>query len=222
MKPVLGIFAHPDDEVFGPGGTLAKFAKEGRDVYLICVTDGDAGENGLDKKERALGEIRREELQESAEVLGIRKVFFLGYKDGSLSNNLYHEIADKIQKIVEEIKPEIIMTMEPRGVSGHLDHIAVSMITSFVFEKVKDASELWYYAMTEESRSVQDPYFIYFPPGYKKSEISKTVSIDEVFDQKVQAMHKHQSQKSDIDKILGKFLKLPKEENFIILTRGKR
>ena len=98
MKPIVGVFAHPDDEAFGPGGTLASFAKE-RDVYTICVTNGDAGQNSSGKT-KELAQIRRDELLASAEVLGIKKVFFLDYKDGTLCNNLYHEIAGKIQTIL--------------------------------------------------------------------------------------------------------------------------
>ncbi|HSX09239.1 MAG TPA: PIG-L deacetylase family protein [Candidatus Saccharimonadales bacterium] len=215
MKPVIGIFAHPDDEVFGPGGALALFAKEGRDTYIICVTDGDAGENSSDDP-RSLGEIRREELQHSAKALGVKEVFFLDYKDGTLSNSLYHEVADKIKIILERLDPEIILTMEQRGVSGHLDHIAVSMISSYVFEHMPSIREIWYYVLTEQARSLQAPYFIYFPPGYKPAEISKTLDISPVWDQKVDAMHQHKSQKHDMDKIIGQFMKRPKEEYFII------
>jgi LmbE family N-acetylglucosaminyl deacetylase len=215
MKPIVGIFAHPDDEVFGPGGTLATFAKSGRDVYLICVTDGDAGMNSS-KKTKELGEIRREELEASAKIIGVKKIFFLGYKDGSLNNNLYHEIAGKIQTILEKLKPEIMLTLEHRGVSGHLDHIAVSMISSFVFEKLETIKEIWYYAMTEKARSMQPSYFIYFPPGYKLSEISKTIDITPVWDQKVAAMQQHESQRHDIERLLGMFMKRPKEEYFLI------
>ena len=76
MKPVVGVFSHPDDEVLvGPGGTLAKFAKEGRDVYIICATDGEAGMNS--GKEGDLGDIRRKEMQASAKILGIKDSVFL-------------------------------------------------------------------------------------------------------------------------------------------------
>ena len=220
MKPVVAVFAHPDDEVFGPGGTLAIWAKE-RDVYIIAVTNGDAGENSLtgEAGQRPLSEVRPEELRASAAAIGVKEVFFLGYKDGTLSNNLYHEIAEKVQKKIEELEPEILITYEPRGVSGHIDHIAVSMITSFVFERVTLVQELWYYCMSEYARSFQKPYFIYFPPGYKDEEISKIVNIEEVWEQKVEAMQKHKSQKHDIDNILGVFQKRKKEEYFIILNR---
>jgi N-acetylglucosamine malate deacetylase 2 len=221
MRPVVGVFAHPDDEVFGPGGTLALFAKEGRDTYIICVTDGDAGQNSSNDHRR-LGEIRREELQKSAKELGVKEVFFLGYKDGTLSNNLYHEVAKKITDILDRLDPEILLTMEHRGVSGHLDHIAVSMISSYVYEHKKSIKEIWYYALTEEARKLQSPYFIYFPPGYKASEINKTVTIGSVWDQKVRAMHQHLSQTHDINRIIGQFMKRPKEEYFFIVNRSTK
>lgn len=217
MEPLVAVFAHPDDEVFGPGGAIATFAKE-RDVYIICVTNGDAGMNSSDDT-RELGEIRKEEMLASTKILGIKKIFFLGYKDGSLNNNLYHEIAGKIQKILEELHPDILLTFEPRGVSGHLDHVAVSMITSYIFEKVDFVKELWYYTLTEFARSFYKQYFIYFPPGHKESEISKTIDITPVWEQKVAAMYKHRSQKHDIDRLLGIFQKRPKEEYFIILHK---
>lgn len=219
MKPIVGIFAHPDDEVFGPGGTLAEFAIQGRDVYLICVTDGDAGENSINDS-RQLGEIRREELEHSATILGIKEVFFLGYGDGTLSNNLYHEVAEKIEKILQKLQPEIILTMEPRGVSGHLDHMAVSMITSFVFEKLSFVTELWYYVLTAKARDLYPDYFIYFPPGYAASEIDKVLDISSVWEKKEKAMQAHTSQKHDIDRLLGIFLQLPKEEHFLLLTKN--
>src|SRR6266480_592737 len=106
MKPVVGIFAHPDDEAFGPSGTLAKFANEGRDVYIICVTRGEAGDNNSDKT-HDLKDIREEELEASAKELGVKEVFFLDFKDGTLSNNVYHEVADKLEEQLEKLEPEI-------------------------------------------------------------------------------------------------------------------
>jgi LmbE family N-acetylglucosaminyl deacetylase len=217
MKPLVAVFAHPDDEAFGPGGTLATFVKE-RDVYVICVTDGDAGKNSSTKT-KSLAEIRKDEIEESTKILGIKQVFFLGYKDGTLCNNVYHEIAEKIEKLISPIKPEILLTFEPRGVSGHIDHMAVSMITSFVFERSAFVKELWYYCLSRHARGLQESYFIYFPPGYKDSEIDRVVDVTPVWKQKLTAMHKHESQKHDIDRILKTFEKRTKEEYFLILRK---
>src|SRR6266404_5171494 len=202
MKSVVGVFAHPDDEAFGPSGTLAKFAKEGRDVYIICVTRGEAGQN-LSDKTQDLQDIREEELQKSAKELGVKEVFFLDFKDGTLSNNLYHEVAGKIQEQLEKLEPEIVITLEPHGVSGHLDHIAVSFITTYVFEKLSFIKELWYFCITQEAQKVNmqhlGEYFIYFPSGYKKDDITKTIDVSSMWEQKIAEMKQHESQKPDVD-----------------------
>jgi LmbE family N-acetylglucosaminyl deacetylase len=217
MKPVVAIFAHPDDEAFGPSGTLAQFAKE-RDVYIICVTDGSEGLNSGDKT-RELSEMRKEELLASAKLLGIKKVFFLGYKDGSLSNNLYHDVAEKIQKILGDLQPECLITYDMRGLSGHLDHIALSFISTYVFEQLSFINELWYFCITKQRRDLVTDYYIYFPPGYKKEEIDKTVNISDVWDLKIQAMQQHASQIHDVEKNLKAYGELPKEENFLVKKR---
>lgn len=218
MSTVLGVFAHPDDEAFGPAGTLAKLSKE-HDVYTVCITNGEAGINSSDKK-GSMADIRREELLEAGKILGVHETFFLDYKDGSLSNNLYHELASKIQNIVDDLKPEILLTYEPRGVSGHIDHVASSLITSFVFEKAQSVKELWYYCNSEAVRATVKSYFIYWPPGYKDSEISKTVNIEMLWDTKIKAMNCHRSQMHDVEKILARYKNLPKEESFIILKKA--
>ncbi|HWY79985.1 MAG TPA: PIG-L deacetylase family protein [Candidatus Sulfotelmatobacter sp.] len=222
MKPVVGIFAHPDDEAFGPGGTLAQFVKEGREVYVICVTRGDAGENHSDKT-HDIRNIREEEVKASASILGVKDVLFLNFKDGTLSNNLYHEVAVKLQEQIEKLQPEIIITLEPRGVSGHLDHIAVSFITTYVFKKLLFVKELWYSCLTEEGKKhlvkQLGNYFVYFPQGYKKSEITKIVDVSDVWEQKIAAIINHESQKPDVEAYLKAFQDLPHEEYYIVITR---
>ena len=217
MSTVVGIFAHPDDESFFTGGTLAHMAKD-NDVYTICVTNGERGENSSNKRGE-LAEIRKEELLEAGKILGVRETFFLDYQDGTLSNNLYHEIAEKIQKITDTLAPETLLTFEPRGISGHIDHMAVSMITSYVFEKSDYAKELWYFCNSDKLKEPLDEYYIYWPPGYKDSDISKTIDIAPVWETKVSAMIAHQSQIHDVMRILKRFETQPKEENFIIFEK---
>ncbi len=211
MKTVIGIFAHPDDEAFGPSGTLALLSKDSN-VYLICATNGDAATG---KSDPNLGKIRQEELEASANVLGIKEVFFLNYPDGELRNNIYHEVAGKIKAIVDKLNPEVIITQEPRGISGHIDHVFISMVSSFVFEKSPDTKEIWYKVIDEKERELLKDYYIYFPPGYKKSEINKVVDVSSVMDQKIRAISQHVSQKKDVKWILDSLEKLPKEEYFI-------
>lgn len=216
-KVVVGIFAHPDDEAFGPGGTLAKLSKT-HDVYLLCVTKGEAGKSPSQIKK--LGEIRAKELRRSAKILGVKKVYFLGFKDGTLSNNLYHELSAKIKRHLMKLKPQTLITFEPQGVSGHIDHITVSMATSFVFWKLPFIKNLWQFCrLYSKERFEKQDYFIYFPPGYKRNEIDRIVKTDDFWETKVKAMMCHKSQLGDIKRILKFMEKMPKEEYFLVIRK---
>ncbi len=218
MNTVVGIFAHPDDETFGPGGTIAKLAKENK-TYIICATRGD-GKMGNRKKEIELGKMRKKELLLSAEILGVTDVFFLGYKDGSLSHNIYHEVAEKVLKLLKSVKPDTLITFEPRGVSGHIDHIVMSMITSYVFPEVKSAKKLMKYCLPTDRRNLlAKGYFIHFPFGYTEEEIDEVVDISDVWEKKVKAMHAHKTQMHDVNRILSKTKNLPKEEAFLVIEK---
>ena len=218
MKPLVCIFAHPDDEAFGPGGTIAKFAKV-RDVYLICTTKGEMGSRKNGKMGKNLGDLRADELRKSAKVLGIKKVFFLGFRDGTLSNNLYHGLARKIENIVRRLRPDTLVTYEPRGVSGHIDHIAVSMISNYVFERLPFIKKLMQFCITAERAKMCKRYFVYRPPGYKKSEIDLTINVEDTWNSKTRAMLQHQSQIGDVKRSIKIGSKFPKQENFLIRTK---
>lgn len=214
---IVAVFAHPDDEAFGPAGTLALLAKD-HDVYIFCATRGEAGQNNS-KVRQHIAAIRESELHQSARILGVKKVLFLGFEDGRLSNNLYHKLAKAIKIRLDELKPETVITYEPRGVSGHLDHIAVAMVTTYVFYKSDYIRTLMYYCINEKRRERTKEYYIYFPPGYKQSEIDKTYDISSVWDKKVAAMNAHQSQQHDVDVIYEEIKDLPKKEHFLITEK---
>ncbi len=216
-KVVVCVFAHPDDEAFGPSGTIYKLAKK-NDVYILCATKGQAGQDSRSETGISLTTRRAQELKRSAKILGVKKVYFLGFKDGTLSNNLYHKLAAKIKTHLELLKPETVITFEPHGVSGHIDHITVSMTTTFVVNKLLFVKELWYHCIKQELASFMNDYFIYFPPGYKSSEIDKVVDVKDVWDIKVKAMHEHESQKHDAEIILKVAANFPKEEYFLVKT----
>src|SRR3972149_8828237 len=110
MKKILAVFAHPDDETFGPGGTLAKYAQEGVEIHLLCATRGERGEWSASAKASAgkqekIHHIREKELLRSAKILGIKKVEFLNFVDGYLCNSNYHDLAQKIITKIKSFKP---------------------------------------------------------------------------------------------------------------------
>lgn len=217
-KTIVCIFAHPDDEAFGPGGTIAQLARE-NDVYVICATKGEAGKCEPNR-ETPLEHQRAEELQASARVLGVKEVFFLGFRDGELCNNKYHELAEKIEEVLNRLRPEEIMTFELLGVSGHIDHITISMVSSFVFERLEFIKKIWYFCISQEMVQKHEHYFIYIPPGYKLSEVNLINDVTDAWDLKLQAMREHKSQSDDADMLLKNMGDLLKQEMFLVRKKS--
>lgn len=109
-----------------------------------------------------------------------------------------------------------VISFEMRGVSGHIDHVAISMITTYLFEKKKYIDEVWYFCISKEHRSLIDDYFICFPPGYEKDEVDEIVDVSEVWSQRIQAINCHTSQEKDMRETLSELNILPKEEYFLV------
>lgn len=212
-KKLAVVIAHPDDEAFGPGGTLAYFAKKGVKLHLICVTNGDAVGNKI------LGATRREELIESAEILGISSIRFLDFVDGSLNNNLYHSIESRLKMELDTIKPDTLLTFDTNGVSGHLDHIAVASVTSKLFQELSYVKTILYYCETIGFKDMLGDYFVYVPEGYPPEAIDWTLDVSPVYETKLQAMKAHRSQAHDLKWILEKEKARLKSENFRLRTK---
>ncbi|HEU0296997.1 MAG TPA: PIG-L deacetylase family protein [Anaerolineales bacterium] len=153
-KTILAVLAHPDDESFGLGGTLALYARKGYDTYYLCATRGEAGTvdeehlNGF----KDTAELRTNELMRAAKVLGLKGVFFLGYRDSGMPgteenqhpnaqiNHAVEEVAGHIVKYMRELKPDIVITHDPIGGYRHPDHIQLHKATKLAFERADDAS----------------------------------------------------------------------------------
>lgn len=236
MRKILVVVAHPDDEAFGPGGTIAKYASDGVEVHILSATRGESGQWHEDSKKKhstisnqeeiKICHVREKELRNSARVLGVTNVEFMDFMDGELCNNVYHKIADKIMAKINDYKPQVIITMDRLGVSGHLDHIAVSMITTYAFLKTDAPNKLYYEVMFAKNRQAEkrlDDYFIYFPEGYKKHEITTIIDYSAYYEKKKEAMWQHQSQLKDVKNVLKSMTNRPKEDYFILgQSRGVR
>jgi LmbE family N-acetylglucosaminyl deacetylase len=140
-KRMLAVFAHPDDESFGSGGTLAKYAHQDVQVVLLCVTRGEAGIPGV-KPEEA-GNIRTRELRQAAERLGI-EVYFLDYPDGGLARSKSQTLLEMVACWIDLVQPQVILTFGPDGVSGHPDHITISNIVTQAFDQTYKKGMLLY------------------------------------------------------------------------------
>lgn len=153
-KTLLAVLAHPDDESFGLGGTLALYARKGCDTYLVCATRGEVGT--VDEEHlrgfKDIADMRTAELDCAAAHLGLKDVIYLGYRDsgmpGSEDNKhpnaqVFHsvdEVAGRVVKHIRELKPDVVLTFDPIGGYKHPDHIHIHQATVLAFEKADDAS----------------------------------------------------------------------------------
>jgi len=150
---LMAVFAHPDDESFGIGGTLARYgADPGVRVVLVCATRGEAGEISnpeLASAER-LGEVREQELRCACRTLGVEDLFFLDYRDSGMAGSAENEdpralvqadADEAVAKIVAHIRrerPDVVVTFDENGGYGHPDHIAIHHLTSAAFAAAAD------------------------------------------------------------------------------------
>ena len=227
-KVFIGIFAHPDDESFGPSGTLALQIKDGADVFLVLATDGSGGNNPDNHNQ--LGEVRLQEWRAAGRLLGVKKQFYLGYEDGKLSNNLFVDIANKVEKIIVEICEQYndmaeinLISMDQNGISGHIDHIVMSYVSCFVYTKLRikysQINRLWLTCITREILPEADTSFVFRSKGRSENEIDLSVDITEVYELKKSIMRAHKSQRDDAEMIIARTESSPKKtENFYYFT----
>jgi LmbE family N-acetylglucosaminyl deacetylase len=134
---LMAVLAHPDDESLGVGGTLAKYASEGVEVFLVTATRGDGGRyHGLRSDDPqhpgrlALANIRERELRAAASTLGVREVSILNYQDQQLDRATPAEVIASIAGHIRRVQPHVVVTFGPDGAYGHPDHIAISQFTT--------------------------------------------------------------------------------------------
>lgn len=141
-RRILVVLAHPDDESFPIGATLAKYAAQGARVILVCATRGQAGVPGMDMI--AAGRLRESELRCAAHALGLAEVRFLDYWDGMLYDADEEYMVARLKAIIDEIRPQVVITFGPDGISGHPDHVAISRFTTLAFDQSGAEGALFY------------------------------------------------------------------------------
>lgn len=180
MRPLrlLAVLAHPDDESLGIGGTLAKYAAEGVETFLITATLGQRGRfrGHRDPPEHpgveALARIREQELRAAASVLGLREVALLGYDDQHLDRADPRDAIARIARLVRRMRPQVVITFGPDGAYGHPDHIAISQFTAAALVTAADpefgepdgtpphaASKLYYIAWPQATWTAYEQAF---------------------------------------------------------------
>jgi mycothiol conjugate amidase Mca len=153
-RTLLAVHAHPDDECIGTGGSLARYAAEGVRTILVTCTDGAVGEisdPALATPDN-LAEVRARELDASVQILGIKRLVKLGYRDSGMAGTAdndhpasfnqanLEEAIERVVQVVRAERPQVIVTYDERGGYGHPDHIRAHLVAVAAFEAAADAT----------------------------------------------------------------------------------
>jgi LmbE family N-acetylglucosaminyl deacetylase len=181
---LMGIFAHPDDESLGFGGSLAKYAAEGVETFLVTATRGEAGRFGAAGKGHdpaEVGRVREAELRAAAKVLGVTEVSVLGWPDGGVDRVEPKRAIAEIVSRVRRIRPEVVITFGPEGAYGHPDHIATSQ---FAMAAVMCAADAEYRDDAAAPHRVLKLYYMAWGGGkwtaYQTAFKKLTITVDGV------------------------------------------
>ncbi|MEW6241445.1 MAG: PIG-L family deacetylase [Chloroflexota bacterium] len=176
-QTILAVLAHPDDESFGLGGTLALYARRGYETHLVCATRGEAGMVDAEHMRgyQSIADLREAELRCAAEHLGLKGVYFLGYRDSGMNGSednrhpeaqIQHpveEVAERVVKYIRELGPDVVLTFDPIGGYRHPDHIHIQRAATLAFEKADDAS---FHPEAGAPFKPRALYFQVFPRGF--------------------------------------------------------
>lgn len=231
-RRLLALLAHPDDETFGPGGTIARYAREGARVHLVTATRGEAGQLGdppLATRE-TLGEVREGELRAAASVLGISSLEIYGFGDGRLAATPLDDIVERAVASIRRFRPHVVIGFGPDGVSGHPDHIVMCEAAAAAFEAAGDplrfpglvGAGLLPWApfklyRFEVDQAVFDAWDIPLR-GVPAGSLTTHIDTSAVVDIKIEAFYRHATQAKDYTRILSQdgFREFARRESFIL------
>lgn len=225
-KVIFGIFAHPDDEAFGPSGALLMEKAAGNEIHLICATAGESGVNPDNVPN--LAEVRLEEWRHAGTLIGADSMHHLGYRDGTLCNSNYLDMASKIDALVRNITKDRddieieFMSIDLNGVTGHLDHIAIARIACYVFCNLKKTdprvTRMRLACATREEVPETNCAWLYMEAGRTPEEVDEIIDASAHLDTIKQIMHAHRTQRADCDAHLARLGDHVALNYFLVLT----
>ena len=237
------VLAHPDDETFGTGGTLIRYARDGIEVHSLCLTQGEKGWAGVDDKivpRELVGPTRAQELAEAGRRMGLASVTCLRYPDGGLADVNEEWVVRDIVRWLRLVRPEVVIIWGPDGGYGHPDHIAAGERALKAIELAgvqRHEPELgahWHakrcYRFVASAELIDRlsslmPAFAQYietlavkPERWTRDRLGAVIDIGAVLDAKVHAMDAHQTQAPDLRMWETARAKLPEiftDETFI-------
>jgi LmbE family N-acetylglucosaminyl deacetylase len=220
-RSVACVFAHPDDDTYGAGGSLALHAGEDLRVTVVLATSGEAG--GIADPSLAsrgtLGVVREQEELASWRALGFEAdVRFLRHPDGGLADVPADDLVAEVAAILRETAPMVVVTFGPDGITGHADHVAIGAAATDAFHAARASvgrgalSRLLHSAVPASGlrrlnellrkRGLEpiDPTQPFMPRGLPDEEIGVRVDCSSAYDRKLEALrcHKTQAEMEDV------------------------
>lgn len=229
LGTILGVWAHPDDDIYLSAGLMAAAVAGGQRVVDITATRGEGGSMDEERWPPAsMGDVRTNELLRSLDVLGVKEHHFLeGPVDIDMETGLDPAGAEQVRTLMEEVDPDTVLTFGPEGMTGHVAHQDVSRWAGEAFAQVAKARARLYHAvfptsMADEWLEKLAPFNIFLPdtPNVVPDE-----EIDLYFelppanlDQKIASIKEHASQIEALYEVFGDegFRRFMAKEGFVL------
>ncbi len=197
---ILAIFAHPDDEAFGPAGTLSRYSLTGHAVHLVTMTQGEAGTLGPARHltQVELGRLRSSELRCSAKALHLSSLDICQFPDGKLAVLPAEGGLGVLRQKIDTIRPDVMISFHSSGISGHPDHQTVARWCLQLVQERAEPPRLFSYGISE-AQAQRIKYRRIFP--IPEDEITHVVDVSRFLEYKLDAIRCHQSQKESWERM---------------------
>jgi LmbE family N-acetylglucosaminyl deacetylase len=141
VKKIVAVFAHPDDETLQIGGILSLASQQGISTHALCLTKGEAGVGHPDYDQTLLAEVRAKELAGALKILGVKNYDLADFPDGHLRQQTIYPY---LEHLLQRLEPDVIITHDPSGMSGHPDHQIVSQTVTKIARRLTFQPSLYY------------------------------------------------------------------------------
>jgi LmbE family N-acetylglucosaminyl deacetylase len=213
LGTILGVWAHPDDETYLSAGLMARAVQAGDRVVCVTATRGEAGSTDEVRwPPSELAAVRTEELALALAELGVTEHIWLDYPDGGCEDIDADEAAARIAAIIEEVRPDTILTFGPDGMTGHHDHRTVCEWTTRAVERLGLPPGTLHYA-TNSPDWMETSFRMWHqlgawmegePPVTERADMSIDITMDDdLLDQKIRAINAQVSQSEPLIAAVG-------------------
>ncbi len=243
MRRVACVFAHPDDDTFGVGGSLALHAGDELELTVILATSGEAGriaDASLATRE-TLASVREAEDLASWRALGLDPdLRFLRHADGGLDRMPREALLAEVRGVLEAASPEVVVTFGPDGITGHEDHVTIGRIATEAFDDLRASasgtafSRLLHHAipqgsidrlnelLRERGLEPMDPTQPFMPRGVPDATIGARVDVSGVYERKLEAVRCHKTQAELEDVPFDLWPEMIATETFVVAWPERR